>query len=135
MGNTKVVINKFVILSKVRKEEGQVNFSFKKRVAAVHTKLEREWVSHDLKGNKVECPLKSNGDTRIFVWHSHKENEDAHVRHSHKDKGDDTQGICVTFTQKRVGQFHSEKKEKRCDSPHKIRVMYKAKGNNKEVYS
>ena len=47
----------------------------------------------------------------------------------------DTQGICVTFTQKRVGQFHSEKKEKRCDSPHKIRVMYKAKGNNKEVYS
>ena len=67
MGNTKVVINKFVILSKVTKEEGQVNFSFKKRVVAVHTKLEREWVSHDLKGNKVECPLKSNGDTRIFV--------------------------------------------------------------------
>ena len=133
MGNTKVVINKFVILSKVRKEEGQVNFSFKKRVVAVHTKLEREWVSHDLKGNKVECPLKSNGDTRIFVWHSHKENEDAHVRHSHKDKGH-AGHLCDIHT-KRVGQFHSEKKEKRCDSPHKIRVMYKTKGNNKEVYS
>ena len=112
MGNMKVVINKFVILSKLRKEVAQVNFSFKKWGVAVHTRLEREWVSHDLKGNKVECPLKSNGDTRIFVWHSHKENEDAHVRHSHKDKGDDTQGICVTFTQKRVGQFHSEKKKK-----------------------
>ena len=31
----------------------------------VHARLEREWVSHDLKGNKVECLLKSNGDTRI----------------------------------------------------------------------
>ena len=42
-----------------------------------------------------------NGDTRIFVWHSH------------KDKGEeDTQGICVTFTQRRVGQLHSEKRQK-----------------------
>ena len=30
MGNMKVVINKFVILSKLRKEVAQVNFSFKK---------------------------------------------------------------------------------------------------------
>ena len=44
-----------------------MNFSFKKLGAAVHTRLEREWVSDDLKGNKVERPLKSNGDTRIFV--------------------------------------------------------------------
>ena len=63
----KVAINKFVILSKLRKEVGQVNFSFKKRCVAVHTRLEREWVSHDLKRNKVECPLKSNGDTSIFM--------------------------------------------------------------------
>ena len=75
MGNMKVVINKFVILPKLRKEVGQVDFSFKKWGVAVHTRLEREWVSHDLKGNKVECPLKSNGDTRIFVWHSHKKME------------------------------------------------------------
>ena len=112
MGSMKVVINKFVILPKLRKEVGQVDFSFKKWGVAVHTRLEREWVIHDLKGNKVECPLKSNGDTRIFVWHSHKENEDAHVWHSHKDKGKDTQGICVTFTQRRLVQFHSEKRQK-----------------------
>ena len=113
MGNMKVVINKFVMLSKLRKEVARVNFSFKKWGVAVHTRLEREWVSHDLKGNKVECPLKSNGDTRIFVWHSHKENGDAHVWHSHKDKGDDTQGICVTFTLRKVGQFHTEKDKKK----------------------
>ena len=112
MRNMKVVINKFVILSKLKKEVARVNFLFKKWGVAAHTRLEWEWVSHDLKGNKVESPLKSNGDTRIFVWHSHKENGDAHVWHSHKDKGEDTQGICVTFTQRRVGQFHSEKRQK-----------------------
>ena len=112
MGNMKVVINKFVILPKLRKEVGQVDFSFKKWGVAVHTRLEREWVSHDLKGNKVECPLKSNGDTRIFVWHSHKENGHAQVWHSHSDKGENTQGVCVTFTQRRVGQLHSEKRQK-----------------------
>ena len=108
MGNIKVFISKFVI-SKLRKEVAQVNFLFKKWGVAVHKRLEQEWVSHDLRGNKVECPpLKSNRDTRIFVWHSHKENEDAHVWHSHKDKGEDTQNICVTFTQ----MFHSEKRQK-----------------------
>ena len=107
MGNMKVVINKFVILPKLRKEVGQVDFSFKKWDVAVHTR-----VSYDLKGNKVECPLKSNRNTRIFVWHSRKENGDAHVWHSHKDKGEGTQSICVTFTQRRVGQFHSEKRQK-----------------------
>ena len=112
MGNMKVVINKFIILSKQGKEAARVNFSFKKWGVAVHTRLEREWVSHDLKGNKVECPLKSNGDTRIFVWHLHKENGDAHVWHSHKDKGEDTQGICVTFTQKRVGRFTQKRGKK-----------------------
>ena len=83
----------------------------------------------------MECPLKSNGDTSIFVRYSLKENGDALVWHSHKDKGVDTQGICVTFTQKKVGQFHSEKEAKRCGSPHKIRVKYEIKGNNMEVYT
>ena len=46
----------------------------------------------------------------------------------------ETQGICVTFTKRKGGKFHSEKEAKRCDSPHKIRVMYEKKGN-KEVYS
>ena len=46
--------------------------------------------------------------------------------YSHKDKGEDTQGICVTFKQR--------KEAKRCGSPHKIRAMYEIKGN-KEVYS
>ena len=67
----KVGINKFVILSKLRKEVGQVDFSFKKWGVAVHVRLEQEWVSHDLKGNKVERPLKLNRDIGIFVWHSH----------------------------------------------------------------
>ena len=103
MGNMKVVINKFVILSKLRKEVERVNFSFKKWGVAVHTRLEGEWVSYDLKGNKVECPLKNNGDTRIFVWHSHKEMKtrmcDIHTKirertrrafvwHSHKEEWD-----------------------------------------------
>ena len=83
----------------------------------------------------MEFPLKSNGDTSIFVRHSHKENGDALMWHSHKNKGVDTQAICVTFTQQKVGQFHSEKDAKRCGSPHKIRVMYEIKGNNMEVYS
>ena len=71
----KVVINKFVILPKLRKGVGQGKFSFKKWGVAVYTMYEQEWVGYDLKGNKVECPLKSNGDTNIFVWHSHKEME------------------------------------------------------------
>ena len=79
---------------------------------AVNATLEQEWVSHDLKQNKVECPLKSNVDTTIFVWHSHKENGDAHVWHLHKGKGEDTQGICVTFIQRTVAQFHSEERQK-----------------------
>ena len=45
----------------------------------------------------------------MIVWNSHIKNEDAHVWHSHKDKEEDTQGICVTFTQRKVGQFHLEK--------------------------
>ena len=35
----------------------------------------------------------------------------------------------MTFTQEKVGQFHSEKEAKSCGSPHKIRVMYEIKGN------
>ena len=95
--------------------------SFKKWGVAVHIRWKREWVSYDLKGSKLECPIRNNGDTRIFVWHSHKENGDAHVWHSHRDYGD-TQDVCVTFTQRKVGQ------------PHKIRAIYEIKGNN-EVYS
>ena len=67
--------------------------------------------------------------------HSHKENGNAHEWNLHKDKGEDTQGISVTFTQRKVGQFHSEKGAKICGSPQKIRAMYEIKGNNKEVYS
>ena len=78
----------------------------------VQTRLEWEWVSHDLKENKVECPLKSNEDTRIFVWQSQNGNGDAHVWHSHEDKGEGTWGFYVTFTQRRMGQFHSEKRQK-----------------------
>ena len=38
MGNIEVVINKFVILPKLRKEVGQVDFSFKKWDVAVRTR-------------------------------------------------------------------------------------------------
>ena len=107
MRNMKVVINKFVILPKLGKEVRQVDFSFKKWGVAVHTR-----VSYDLKGNKVECPLKSNRNTRIFVWHSHKENGDAHVWHSHNDKGEDTQGIRVTFSQRKWDSSTQKKKQK-----------------------
>ena len=41
--------------------------------------------------------------------------------------GEDTHGICVAFTQRKVGQFHSEKEAKRCGSPRKIKVMYEVK--------
>ena len=41
----------------------------------------------------------------------------------------------MTFTQRKVGHFHSEKKTKRCGRPNEIRLMYEIKGNNKEVYS
>ena len=131
--NMKVIIIKFVTLPKLRKEVGPVDSSFKKWGVAVHIRWKREWVSYDLKGSKVECPIRSNRDTRIFVWHSHKENGDAHVWHSHRDNGD-TQDVCVTFTQRKVGQLHSEKEAKECGSPHKIRAIYEIKGNN-EVYS
>ena len=71
----KVVINKFVILPKLRKEVGQGDFSFKKWGVKIYTMYEREWVSFDLKGNKVECQFKSNEDTKKFMWHSQKEME------------------------------------------------------------
>ena len=67
------------------------------------------------------------------MWHSHKENGDAQVWHSQKDKGEDTQSICVTFTQRKVGQFHSEKEAKSCGGPHKIKVINEIK-RNKGVY-
>ena len=38
MRNIKIVVNKFVILSKLRKEVGQADFSFKKWGMAVHTR-------------------------------------------------------------------------------------------------
>ena len=40
MRNIKIVIK--LLLSKLRKEVGQVNFSFKKQGVVVHTRLERE---------------------------------------------------------------------------------------------
>ena len=44
---------------------------------------------------------------RVFVWHSRKKEWDVSLK----------------------------KEAKKCGSPHKIRVMYERKGNNKEVYS
>ena len=38
MGNKKIVINKFVILPKLRKEVGQEDFSFKEWGVVVHTR-------------------------------------------------------------------------------------------------
>ena len=49
----------------MRKEVGQVEFSLKKRGVAVHTRYEQEWISYDPKVNKVECPLRSNGDAYV----------------------------------------------------------------------
>ena len=68
----------------------------------------------------MECPLRSNGDAAIFMWHSQKEK--------------DTQDISVIFTQRKVGLFYSENETKSCGSPHKIRGMYEIK-ENKEIYS
>ena len=66
----------------------------------------------------MECPLRSNGDTRIFVWQSHKENGG-------------TDNICMTLTERKVAHFYSEKEAKRCGSIHNIRIMYETKGKNK----
>ena len=66
------------------------------------------------------------------MWHSHKEKGEAYVWHLHKDNGD-TQDICVTFTQRKVGQLHSEEEAKRCGSPHKISVIYETKGNKELI--
>ena len=46
----------------------------------------------------------------------------------------ETHRIFVTFTQRNVGELHSEKEAKMCGSFHKIRLMYGIKGN-KEVCS
>ena len=73
--------------------------------------------------NYVLQKFRRNGDIRIFVLHSHKENGDAHVWHLRKDNGD-THDIYVTFAQRKVGRFHSKKEAKRFGSPHNIRVMY-----------
>ena len=62
--------------------------------------MKREWVSYDPRENKLECPLRSNGGTRIFV------------RHSHKDNGY-TQDICVTFMQRIVWDSSFQKKRKK----------------------
>ena len=78
----------------------------------------------------MECSFRSNEDTSVFVRHSFKENEDAHVYHLHKDNVE-IQDICVTFTQRKVGQFHSGNDTKRCASPHNINIMCKIKGNKK----
>ena len=56
----------------------------------------------------MECPFRTNGDIRIFVWNSHKESGDAHMWHLSKDDGD-THDIYVTFAQRKMGQFHSKK--------------------------
>ena len=53
------------------------------------------------KRNKVECLLRNNGDTRIFVWYTHKENGDLHVWHSHEDYGN-TGYLCDIHTKNGV---------------------------------
>ena len=77
--------------------------------------------------NKVKCPLRSIGDTRIFVRHSHKENGHAHVWHSHKNTGD-TQDICDIHT-KKCGRAALRKRGKNVwQSPqNKINVWNKRK--------
>ena len=35
----------------------------------------------------------------------------------------------VSFTQRKVGQFHSEKEANRCGNLHNIREIYETKGN------
>ena len=57
-------------------EDGKVEFSLRWGVA-VHTRKEQVWISYDPNGNKVECPLRSNRDTRMFknVRHLHSEKE------------------------------------------------------------
>ena len=79
----------------------------------------------------MECAIRSNGGTRICVWHSHKENGDVHVWHSHKDNGDTH--ICVTFTKWKVGQFHSAKNPKRCGSSHNIKTKVWNKRKQKSM--
>ena len=64
----------------------------------------------------MDCPFRSNGDIRIFVLHSHKENGDAHMWHLRKDDGD-THDIYVTFAQGKMGQFHSKKRSKKVWQP------------------
>ena len=123
MGNMKVV-NKFVILSKLRKEVAWVNFSFKKWGVAVYIRLKREWVSHDLKGNRVECPLKSNGDTRIFVWHSHKENGDTHGWNSHKVR----ERTHMAFV------WHSHKEEWDSSTQKRGKKVWQSTQNNGNVW-
>ena len=59
----------------MRKRKDSLRFRLKNEVC----KMKREWVSYDPRENKLECPLRSNGGTRIFVRHSHKENGDEHV--------------------------------------------------------
>ena len=49
---------------------------------------------------------------QLWTKRKQSENGDAHVWHSHKDKGEDTEGFCVIFIQRKVGQFHSEKGQK-----------------------
>ena len=113
MGNMKVVINKFVILPKLRKEVGQVDFSFKKWGVAVHTRLEREWVSYDLKGNKVECPLKIKGDTKIFVWYSHTKKMEMSRCDIHTKIRDRTHTVFVWHSRKeKWGSFTQKKRQK-----------------------
>ena len=65
--------------------------------------MERQWYLCDIHTKKIE--------TRMCDIHTH-------------DNGD-TQGICVAFTQRKVGQFYSEKETKRFGSPHKRGVCMK----------
>ena len=46
------------------------------------------------------------------MWHSHKENGDVHVWHSRKDKGEDTQGIFVTFKEEKWNSSTQKKRQK-----------------------
>ena len=52
----------------------------------------------------------------------------------HHLKVTETQGYLCDIHTKKSGTAPLRKEAKRCGIPHKIRVMYERKGNNKEVY-
>ena len=72
-------------------------------------------------------------ETQGYLCDIHTKKMGTHIYDIHT-KILETHRIFVTFTQRNVGELHSEKEAKMCGSLHKIRLMYEIKGN-KEVCS